>query len=114
VNVEHNCSFVISHSNLSHPAKVRADDSGIWKNNGVRRCIVNWEYKIAELVAHDCKDHKMTTPNSYNIHRTNYVHTSHGDFITVITRYMAMFILITFEFYTDCNNSFMGLILIQY
>ena len=39
VSVEHNCSFVIDLSCVTDPTDLRADDSGVWKHQGVRK---NW------------------------------------------------------------------------
>ena len=37
VNVEHNCSFVVDLSCVNDPNDLRADDSGVWKHQGVRK-----------------------------------------------------------------------------
>ena len=39
-DIKHNCTFLVDQTKLKHAADLRANDSGSWKNNGVRTVIV--------------------------------------------------------------------------
>ncbi len=82
VNVEHNCTFIVDLSKLKHPSDICADDCGVWRNNGVRPCVVHWEKHDATITARGsslCNKYEMKQ-NDYTIYRTYYVHKSYGDF----------------------------------
>ena len=40
VNFEHNCTFIVDQSKLKQSSDICADDCGVWRNNGVRPCVV--------------------------------------------------------------------------
>ena len=87
VNVEHNCTFIIDQSKLKHPGDICADDCGMWKNNGVRPCVVNWKNNDATITARgsgQCNKYEIK-PDDYTIYRTYYIHKSYGDFRKVIS-----------------------------
>ena len=55
-NVEHNCSFLIDRSKLASHADIKADDSGSWRNNGVRNVVIfvaNGDVSIVSRVKAD-------------------------------------------------------------
>ena len=86
-DIEHNCTFIVDQSKLEHAGDIRADDCGVWKNNGSRPCIVTWNNNNAIIVAHgtlSCKNHKMI-PSQYHIVRTYFIHRSYKDFRKVIS-----------------------------
>lgn len=87
VNIEHNCTFVVNQSRLAHPDDIRADDCGVWKNNGVRPCVVTWKNKEATIVARGAKKCRAYTMKSadFVIQRTYFVHNSYEDFRRVIS-----------------------------
>ena len=58
VIIEHICTFVVDQSQLAHAHDVRADDCGVWKNNGMRPCVVTWDSKDAAIVARGAKQCK--------------------------------------------------------
>ena len=38
IGTDKNVTFVIDTTRLKSPEDIRADDLGVWRNNGVRRC----------------------------------------------------------------------------
>lgn len=66
---------------------VYSDDCGVWRNNGVRPCIVSWKKGDATVVARgatECRKYEKKE-NEYCLERTYFVHKNHGDFRKIIT-----------------------------
>ena len=60
-NIEHNCIFLVDQSKLKSKADLRVDDSGSWKNNGVRCVIIAAIHGDFTIIAWDkeAKGYKM-------------------------------------------------------
>ena len=83
--IEHNCTFLVNQAKLKCAADLRADDSGSWKNNGVRCVIVAVrEGNISILVRG--KDVKSATmvQGQYQLTRTYFIHHACPDFRKII------------------------------
>ena len=92
INVEHNCTFVVDTSKLKCNDDVRSDDCGVWRNNGVRPCIVSWKKGDATVLARGatkCRKYQKNE-NEYYLERTYFVHKKHGDFRKIITTIRGM------------------------
>ena len=84
-NVEHNCTFLVDQSKLKCMADLRADDSGSWKNNGVRCVIIAVNHGGVAIIARDkeAKGYKMNY-DQYQLTRTYFIHRTSQDFRKVI------------------------------
>ena len=85
-NVEHNyCIFLVNQSKLKCAANLRADDSGLWENNGVRRVIVAVRQGNVSIVARD-KEVKAATMVHGQCHltRTYFIYHACPDFRKII------------------------------
>ena len=84
-NVEHNCTFLIDQSKLKSPADIKADDSGSWKNNGVRSVVISVANDDVLIVARE-KEIKRSKILScqYLLTRSYYVHQTSKDFRKIL------------------------------
>ena len=84
-NVEHNCTFLVDQTKLKCAADLRADDSGAWKNNGVRCVIIAVGQGNISIVARG-REVKATTMvhDQYQLTRTYFIHHACPDFRKII------------------------------
>ena len=84
-NVEHNCTFLIDRSKLRSPADIKADDSGSWKNNGVRNVVILISNSDVSIVARgkDIKNNRLSK-GQYLLTRSYYIHQASKDFRKII------------------------------
>ena len=55
INIENNCTFLVDSSMLKSVDDIRSDDCGVWRNNGVRPCLVHWKDKTATVIERGIK-----------------------------------------------------------
>ena len=84
-NVQRNCTFLVGQTKLKNVADLRADDSGSWKNNGVRCVIVAVTEEEISIAARG-KDVKSLTmaQGQYLLTRTYFIHQPCPDFRKII------------------------------
>lgn len=84
-NVEHNCTFLVNQAKLKCAADLRADDSGSWKNNGVRCVITAVRQGNVSIVARgrEVKAASMVR-GQYQLTRTYFTHHACPDFRKII------------------------------
>ena len=83
-NIEHNCTFLIDQSKLKSPADIKADDSGSWRNNGVRSVVISVANDML-IVAREkkIKSSKMLS-GQYLLTRIYYMHQASKDFRKIV------------------------------
>ena len=84
-NVEHNCTFLIDRSKLKLPADIKADDSGSWRNNGVRCVVISAANDDVSIVAREkeIKSSKILS-GQYLLTRSYYRHQASKDFRKIL------------------------------
>ena len=84
-NIEHNCTFLVDRSKLKSPADIKADDSGSWKNNGVRSVVIFVANDDVSIVAREkqIKSSKLLC-NQYLLTRSYYIHQASKDFRKIL------------------------------
>lgn len=84
-NIEHNCTFLIDRSRLKSPADIKADDSGSWKNNGVRSVVILVANDDVSIVAREkqIKSSKLLC-DQYLLTRSYYIHQASKDFRKIL------------------------------
>lgn len=86
INIENNCTFVVDSSKLKSVSDIRSDDCGVWRNNGVRPCLVSWKNNTATVIAHGMKSKNLLQEDDYYlVERSYFIHKSHTDFCKIIT-----------------------------
>ena len=84
-NIEHNCTFLIDRSKLKSPADIKADDSGSWRNNGVRSVVISVANDDVSIVAREkeIKSSKMLS-GQYVLTRSYYMQQGSKDFRKIL------------------------------
>jgi len=84
-NIQHNCTFLVDQTKLKNAADLRADDSGSWKNNGVR-CVIVAVMEEEVSIAARGKNVKsvIMAQGQYLLTCTYFIHQACPDFRKII------------------------------